>query len=161
MRGSKLLNLKEIADKGIALAAAQGMQVKTSIVYERMGSKLQSTWNAEIDRKWGQEMSAADADCPVEWMGSEEPLFMLYTSGSTGSPKGVLHTTAGYMLFATTTFQHVFGIKDFAQSANSAESDVFWCTADCGWITGHSYIVYGEQAASVVRAIHIPDPSNI
>lgn len=82
-------------------------------------------------------MEEAEAACYPEWMGAEDPLFMLYTSGSTGKPKGVLHTTAGYLLYAATTFKNVFDYK---------AGDVYWCTADIGWITGHTYVVYGPLA---------------
>lgn len=83
---------------------------------------------------WHEEMAKASADCPAEPFDSEHPLFILYTSGSTGKPKGILHTSAGYLLGTSSTHKWVFDLK---------EDDVYWCTADVGWITGHSYIVYG------------------
>ena len=83
---------------------------------------------------YGREVEKVDDDCPCEIMGAEDPLFILYTSGSTGKPKGLVHTTAGYMVYAAHTFQNVF---------QTDEQDLFWCTADIGWITGHSYITYG------------------
>jgi len=89
---------------------------------------------------WYHEEVRADdisRHCDIEWMDAEDPLFILYTSGSTGKPKGVLHTTGGYLLYAATTFRYVFDYHD---------EDVFWCTADIGWVTGHSYIVYGPLA---------------
>lgn len=82
-------------------------------------------------------MEEAESSCYPEWMAAEDPLFMLYTSGSTGKPKGVLHTTAGYLMYAATTFKIVFDYKP---------QDVYWCTADIGWITGHTYVVYGPLA---------------
>ena len=84
---------------------------------------------------WYHEaMAAADAECDPVWLDAEDPLFILYTSGSTGKPKGVLHTTGGYMIYTATTFKYIFDYQ---------EGDIWWCTADIGWITGHSYIVYG------------------
>lgn len=83
---------------------------------------------------WHEVVPIASSFCQPEWMQAEDPLFMLYTSGSTGKPKGVVHTTAGYMLYAATTFKYVFNYKP---------TDVYWCTADIGWITGHTYVVYG------------------
>ena len=93
---------------------------------------------------WHEEMAAQDIkpECPPEVMDAEDPLFILYTSGSTGKPKGVLHTQAGYLLFVMTTFKWIFDYKD---------EDIFWCTADIGWVTGHSYIVYGPLAAGATR----------
>ena len=91
---------------------------------------------------WYHEAVAdASADCPPEEMNAEDPLFILYTSGSTGKPKGVLHTTGGYMVYASMTHQYVFDYHD---------GDVYWCTADVGWVTGHSYIVYGPLANGAV-----------
>lgn len=82
-------------------------------------------------------MEDADTSCYPVWVNAEDPLFILYTSGSTGKPKGVLHTTAGYLIYAATTFKYVFDYK---------QNDVYWCTADIGWITGHTYVVYGPLA---------------
>ena len=86
---------------------------------------------------WDELVAKASPECPVEWLDSEAPAFLLYTSGSTGKPKGIIHTTGGYMVYAATTFKHVFDYREGA---------VYWCTADCGWITGHSYIAYGPTA---------------
>ncbi|MEO1539522.1 MAG: acetate--CoA ligase [Pseudomonadota bacterium] len=97
----------------------------------------QTTWVAGRDIDVRAEMAEASADCPVEPMNAEDPLFILYTSGSTGKPKGVVHTTGGYLVFAAMTHQYTFDYHD---------GDVFWCTADVGWVTGHSYIVYGPLA---------------
>ena len=89
------------------------------------------------DRWYHEEAAKVAADCPAEAMGAEDPLFILYTSGSTGKPKGVLHTSGGYLLYAAATHHYVFDYH---------EGDVYWCTADVGWVTGHSYIVYGPLA---------------
>ncbi|MGB3147170.1 MAG: acetate--CoA ligase, partial [Paracoccaceae bacterium] len=97
----------------------------------------QTTWIAGRDVDLLAEMAAASADCPAEEMGAEDPLFILYTSGSTGKPKGVVHTTGGYLVYAAMTHQYTFDYHD---------GDIFWCTADVGWVTGHSYIVYGPLA---------------
>lgn len=86
---------------------------------------------------WHDVVPEQSTDCIPEWVQAEDPLFMLYTSGSTGKPKGVVHTTAGYLLYAATTFKYVFDYKP---------NDVYWCTADIGWITGHTYVVYGPLA---------------
>jgi acetyl-CoA synthetase len=90
------------------------------------------------------------ATCPPEWVHAEHPLFLLYTSGSTGKPKGVLHTTAGYMLYAATTCKYVFNMKP---------GDVYWCTADCGWITGHTYLTYGPLLNGVASLVFEGVPS--
>ena len=89
------------------------------------------------DYFWHEEMAKASSDCPAEEMDAEDPLFILYTSGSTGKPKGVLHTTAGYLVYTSLTHQYVFDYHD---------GDIYWCTADIGWVTGHSYILYGPLA---------------
>ena len=91
-------------------------------------------WNQSRDNWWHELMENSNGDCEIEWMDSEDPLFMLYTSGSTGKPKGVLHSISGYMLYTATTFRYTFDHHD---------EDVYWCTADIGWITGHSYVTYG------------------
>lgn len=92
------------------------------------------SWNSSVDVWWDEATSSLSSECPVVWMDSEDPLFMLYTSGSTGKPKGVLHTVAGYMLYAATTFKYTFDYHP---------GDVYFCTADIGWITGHTYVTYG------------------
>ncbi len=133
-RSGKVIGLKVNADS--ALASCPG--VKTVIVYNRTNTKVDM--KAGRDVWWHEEMAAPDIkpECPPEIMDAEDPLFMLYTSGSTGKPKGVLHTQAGYILFVMTTFKWIFDYRD---------EDIFWCTADIGWVTGHSYIVYGPLAA--------------
>ncbi|GAA6076664.1 acyl-CoA synthetase short chain family member 2 like isoform X1, partial [Tachysurus ichikawai] len=100
-------------------------------------NKLQTPWNAECDVGWDDVVNGASEECEPEWLDAEDPLFILYTSGSTGKPKGILHTIAGYLLYTSLTFKHVFDYH---------LDDVYWCTADIGWITGHSYITYGPLA---------------
>ncbi len=131
-RRGKVLPLKETVD----VALSKSPTVKHCIVLQRCGNT--APMQAGRDLWWHEEMNKASADCPAEPLDSEASLFILYTSGSTGKPKGIRHTTAGYNLFAKKTFEWVFDIR---------EDDLFWCTADCGWITGHSYIVYGPLAA--------------
>ncbi len=130
-RGNKTLNLKGIVDT--ALQACPG--VETVLVVERTGEKI-----AMMDGRdhWMQPLlAAAAAECEPEVMEAEDPLFILYTSGSTGRPKGMVHTCAGYMVYTAYTFKNIFQYR---------EDDIYWCTADIGWITGHSYIVYGPLA---------------
>jgi acetyl-CoA synthetase len=135
MRGAKAVTLKDNADEACNLAAKQGVTVETCIVYERIGpDKIKAHMKEGRDIWWHEAMKKASPDCKPEWMDSEDPLFILYTSGSTGKPKGVLHTVGGYMVFTETTYKYVFEYQ---------EGDIFWCTADIGWVTGHSYIVYG------------------
>jgi acetyl-CoA synthetase len=133
-RSSKVIGLKSNADTALASCP----MVKTVIVCNRTNTKIDM--KAGRDFWWHEEMAAKDIkpECPPEVMDAEDPLFMLYTSGSTGKPKGVLHTQAGYILFVMTTFKWIFDYRD---------EDIFWCTADIGWVTGHSYIVYGPLAA--------------
>ena len=109
------------------------------IVVRRTGGDV--AWVEDRDVWYHEAMSAASADCPPEEMSAEDPMFILYTSGSTGKPKGVLHTTGGYMVYASMTHQYVFDYHD---------GDIYWCTADVGWVTGHSYIVYGPLANGAV-----------
>ncbi|MDA9930765.1 acetate--CoA ligase [Alphaproteobacteria bacterium] len=109
------------------------------LVVQRTGGNI--NWVDGRDVWYHEAMDAASADCPAEEMNAEDPMFILYTSGSTGKPKGVLHTTGGYMVYASMTHQYVFDYKD---------GDVYWCTADVGWVTGHSYIVYGPLANGAV-----------
>ena len=138
-RGAKAVPLKANADQAMTRAAARGVNVKTCVVYRRIGpEKMPVELKTGRDHWWHEVMEGASPDCEPEWMDSEDPLFILYTSGSTGKPKGVLHTTGGYMVYTTTTFQHIFDYHD---------GDIFWCTADIGWVTGHSYIIYGPLCA--------------
>ncbi|MFM0347317.1 acetate--CoA ligase [Paraburkholderia sp. RL17-347-BIC-D] len=130
MRGGKALPLKNIADEALAMGGCEA--VTSLIVYQRTGGKV--AWNEGRDL-WMHEVTQGESDqCAPEWVGAEHPLFILYTSGSTGKPKGVQHSTGGYLLWAAQTLKWTFDWKP---------SDVFWCTADIGWITGHSYITYG------------------
>ena len=133
-RSGKVIGLKNNADTALASCPT----VKTVIVYNRTNTKVDMKTGR--DSWWHEEMAAKDIkpECPPEVMDAEDPLFMLYTSGSTGKPKGVLHTQAGYILYVMTTFKWIFDYRD---------EDIFWCTADIGWVTGHSYIVYGPLAA--------------
>ncbi|MFA4886239.1 MAG: acetate--CoA ligase [Desulfotomaculaceae bacterium] len=131
-RAGKLINIKENADN--AMACCSG--ITDCIVVKRIEQECGMT--AGRDYWWHEQMDDASAVCEPEQMDAEDPLFILYTSGSTGKPKGVLHTTGGYMVYATTTFKYIFDYRD---------EDVFWCTADVGWVTGHSYLVYGPLSA--------------
>ncbi|OLY76551.1 acetyl-coenzyme A synthetase [Pseudomonas sp. ATCC PTA-122608] len=131
VRGGKPVALKQNVDK--ALASCPG--VSTVLVVQRTGAAV--NWTEGRDLKYQQALDTASDDCPPEPMEAEDPLFILYTSGSTGKPKGVLHTTGGYLLQAAMTFKYVLDYRD---------GEVFWCTADVGWVTGHSYIVYGPLA---------------
>ncbi len=138
LRGEKVINLKETSDEALKSCTS----VNSNIVVKRTGSQI--NWNKDIDFWWHDEMDKVMDEAPAEHMDSEDPLFILYTSGSTGKPKGVVHTTGGYMVYAAYTFKNVF------QYSNG---DVYFCAADIGWITGHSYIIYGpllEGATSVM-----------
>ena len=132
VRGGKPVPLKKNTDD--ALAKLPGADVKVLVV-KRTGGTI--AWNAARDIWLHDELAKVSADCKPEEMNAEDPLFILYTSGSTGKPKGVLHTTGGYLVYAALTHQYVFDYHD---------GDIFWCTADVGWVTGHSYIVYGPLA---------------
>ena len=131
IRGGKKVPLKTNADK----ACESTPSIQKMIVVQRGGAPVE--WQEGRDVWYHEAMASASADCPAEAMDAEDPLFILYTSGSTGKPKGVLHTTAGYLLYTAITHQYVFDYKD---------GDIYWCTADVGWVTGHSYIVYGPLA---------------
>ena len=129
-RGGRTVPLKANVDQ-----ALQGMKGVSSVLVLRVtGCSSSVEWNKERDIDLAEAMAAASPDCPVEEMDSEDPLFILYTSGSTAKPKGVLHTSGGYLLYAAMTFRYVFDYRD---------GDSYWCTADVGWVTGHSYVVYG------------------
>ena len=131
LRAGKHIRLKDIADE----ACKKAPSIEKVIVFKRNAEPCQMV--AGRDVWWHDEMAKASADCPPETMKAEDLLFILYTSGSTGKPKGVVHSTAGYLLHSALTTKYVFDIH---------EHDVFWCTADIGWVTGHSYIVYGPLA---------------
>jgi acetyl-CoA synthetase len=128
IRGGKKIPLKQNADKAINNCP----DVRHCIVVKRTGGSID--WSKTRDIDYNQAIKDISADCDPEWMDSEDPLFVLYTSGSTGKPKGVVHTTAGYLLMTAMTHKYTFDYKP---------GDVYWCTADVGWITGHSYILYG------------------
>ncbi|WP_029034528.1 acetate--CoA ligase [Salinimicrobium terrae] len=143
-RGSKKVNLKEMCDK--ALEETPG--VETVIVYRRT---VEPTPMKEgRDKFWFDELQKAEKECPAEVMDAEDMLFILYTSGSTGKPKGMVHTVGGYMVGTTYTFQNVFQLE---------KHDVYWCTADIGWITGHSYIIYGPLASGATTVMFEGVPS--
>ena len=140
VRGGKRLPLKAIVDEAICLGGCETVQ--NVIVYRRTGGDV--AWNASRDRWLHEEMQAQGETCEPEWVGAEHPLFLLYTSGSTGKPKGVQHSTGGYLLHAALTTQWTFDLKS---------DDVFWCTADIGWVTGHTYITYGPLALGGTQVV--------
>ena len=131
IRGGKIIPLKENTDAALKLCSS----IKKCIVVKRTGNDI--NWVEGRDVWYHEAISKVDNECQPEEMNAEDPLFILYTSGSTGKPKGVLHTTAGYIVYASITHKYVF---------NYIDGDIYWCTADVGWVTGHSYIVYGPLA---------------
>ena len=162
MRGGKPIPLKENVDAALALAGTESVQ--HVIVVHRTGNEI--VFHADRDLWYHMIIMEVTDICPPEPMNAEDPLFILYTSGSTGKPKGVLHTTGGYLTYVNSTFREVFDLK---------QDDVFWCTADVGWITGHSYVLYGPlsngttslmfegvpQYPSWARTGHIIDKHNV
>jgi acetyl-CoA synthetase len=144
VRGGKIIPLKKIADE----ALEQCPNVKKCIVVKHTGGDI--NWHNERDVSYEKFFNAASVKCEPEVMNAEDPLFILYTSGSTGKPKGVLHTTGGYMVYASMTHQYIFDYKP---------KDIYWCTADIGWVTGHSYIIYGplSNAATTIMFEGIPN----
>ena len=142
-RGAKTIALKEIADEALNSCST----VNCCLVLQRTQQEVQ--WNS-IDKWWHEELEKVDDNCPAEVMDSEDPLFILYTSGSTGKPKGMVHTCGGYMVYTAYTFKNVFQCQP---------NDVYWCTADIGWITGHSYIVYGPLANGATTVMFEGVPS--
>ena len=138
VRGGKTIPLKANTDKALDMCP----DCKTVIVVKRTGGDID--WQDGRDYWYHEEMAKVDANCPPAEVGAEDPMFILYTSGSTGKPKGVLHTTGGYMVYASMTFKYVFDYQP---------GDVYWCTADVGWVTGHSYIVYGPLATGATGVI--------
>jgi acetyl-CoA synthetase len=140
MRGGKPLPLKSIIDDALGMGGCDA--VRNVIVYRRTGGNVGFSAGRDV---WMHELTNAQADtCEPEWVGAEHPLFILYTSGSTGKPKGVQHSSGGYLLWAALTMKWVFDIKP---------SDVFWCTADIGWVTGHTYITYGPLACGATEVV--------
>lgn len=162
MRGGKPIFLKENVDAALSLAGTESVQ--NVIVVHRTGNPIEM--KPQRDLWYHMEIMSVNDICPPEPMKAEDPLFILYTSGSTGKPKGVLHTTGGYLTYVNSTFREVFDLK---------QDDIFWCTADVGWITGHSYVIYGPlsngattvmfegvpQYPSWARTGHIVDKHNV
>jgi len=143
MRGAKPIQLKTQIDATLELGKANNdFAVDSVIVFRRLAGECPMVTGR--DTWWHDEMAAVDANCECEWVESEAPLFMLYTSGSTGTPKGIVHSTAGYMVGTYSTFKYTFDYK---------RGEVYWCTADVGWITGHSYVVYGPLLAGATTVM--------
>jgi acetyl-CoA synthetase len=132
VRGGRAVPLKKNVDEALA---NPDVNIDKVLVLKRTGGDI--AWDSERDVWWHEATSSVSADCPPKEMNAEDPLFILYTSGSTGKPKGVLHTTGGYLVYATMTFKYVFDYQP---------GETFWCTADVGWITGHTYLIYGPLA---------------
>jgi acetyl-CoA synthetase len=138
VRGGKTIPLKANVDQALQSCP----NVHTVLTVRRTANKVD--WQEGRDVWYHDAVASVESECPVEWMDAEDPLFILYTSGSTGKPKGVLHTTGGYLLFAAITHKYVFDYHD---------GDIYWCTADVGWVTGHSYIVYGPLANGAISLV--------
>ena len=128
---AKTIPLKQIVDDALSKCP----NVKKCLVIKRTDNKI--NWVEGRDEYYNDIVSSVKQDCVPEKMAAEDPLFILYTSGSTGKPKGVLHTTGGYLVYASMTHEYIFNYKS---------GDIYWCTADIGWVTGHSYIIYGPLA---------------
>ena len=155
LRGTKLLDLKSIVDSAIGLGG-DGCRIThcLCVANERAVPFSESAFILERDFWWKETVEKMSSTCETEWVDAEDALFMLYTSGSTGKPKGVVHTTGGYMVYAATTTKYVFDLKP---------GDLFWCTADCGWITGHTYVTYGPLLNGATSLVfegvpNYPDP---
>jgi len=144
VRGGKIIPLKKITDEALSKCRS----IKKCVVVKRTGNQI--NWVDDRDVWYNDIISSAYDECNPEEMNAEDPLFILYTSGSTGKPKGVLHTTGGYMVYTSMTHQYIFNYKD---------KDIYWCTADIGWVTGHSYIIYGplSNGATTVMFEGIPN----
>ncbi len=139
-RGGKQLPLKAIVDEALALGGCDS--IRQVVVYRRTGGSI--GWTAGRDAWLHELMAGQPASCEPEWVGAEHPLFLLYTSGSTGKPKGVQHSSGGYLLHASLTTQWTFDLHD---------EDIFWCTADIGWVTGHTYIAYGPLSLGATQVV--------
>lgn len=144
-RGGKIIELKAAADKALNHGCAS---IEKVIVYKRSGHGVPMQTGRDV--WWSDAIADQAAQCEPVWVESEHPLFLLYTSGSTGKPKGIQHSSAGYLLGAVVTLQWVFDIRD---------DDVFWCTADVGWVTGHSYVAYGPLACGATMMIYEGSPA--
>ena len=151
-RRGAVVPLKQNVDEALTLKDAQGellaKTIEKVIVLRRANNEVQFQEGRDV--WWHRELESVDAHCPAEKMDSEAPLFILYTSGSTGKPKGILHTTGGYLLYAKLTAKYVFDLRD---------EDVYWCTADVGWVTGHSYVVYGPLANGATSLMYEGAPN--
>jgi acetyl-CoA synthetase len=151
-RRGTVVPLKHNVDEALVLKDAQGdllaRTIEKVIVLRRAGNEVQL--HEGRDLWWHEELAKVDAHCPAEKLDSEAPLFILYTSGSTGKPKGILHTTGGYLLYAKLTSKYVFDLRP---------EDVYWCTADIGWVTGHSYVVYGPLANGATSLMYEGAPN--
>jgi acetyl-CoA synthetase len=151
-RRGAVVPLKQNVDEALTLKDAKGellaKSIEKVIVLRRANNEVQ--FHEGRDLWWHRELESVDAHCPAENMDSEAPLFILYTSGSTGKPKGILHTTGGYLLYAKLTTKYVFDLRD---------EDTFWCTADVGWVTGHSYVVYGPLANGATSLMYEGAPN--
>jgi acetyl-CoA synthetase len=141
MRGGKVMPLKSIVDETLGLGNCES--VHSVIVYRRAGNNVE--WNDNLDIWWHDLFNSQPTHCEPEWVGAEHPLFILYTSGSTGKPKGVQHSSGGYLLGTIMTMLWVFDYKP---------SDIFWCTADVGWVTGHSYVTYAPLAVGATQVMY-------
>ena len=144
IRGGKIIPLKKITDEALLSCP----NVKKCVVVKRTGNKVD--WNEDRDVSYDEIIRKSSDKCEPEEMSAEDPLFILYTSGSTGKPKGVLHTTGGYMVYASMTHQYIFDYK---------KNDIYWCSADIGWVTGHSYIIYGplSNGATTIMFEGVPN----
>ncbi len=138
-RGPKHIPVKEVVDKAISMGCDS---IETVLVHKNTGDEV--AWNQPLDKWWHEQVDHQSTECPAEVMEAEDMLFILYTSGSTGKPKGVVHTCGGYMVYTAYTFMNVFQYQP---------GDVYWCTADIGWITGHSYIIYGPLLAGATSVM--------
>jgi len=151
-RRGAVVPLKQNVDEALTLKDPKGellaKSIEKVIVLRRANNEVQ--FHEGRDLWWHRELESVDAHCPAERMDSEAPLFILYTSGSTGKPKGILHTTGGYLLYAKLTTKYVFDLRD---------EDTFWCTADVGWVTGHSYVVYGPLANGATSLMYEGAPN--
>ena len=144
VRGGRRVPLKRNVDTALEACPL----VHTVLVLRQTG--VESVWNSARDVYWHELVAGQSDECPCEEMGAEDTLFILYTSGSTGKPKGVLHTTGGYMVYASLTHEWVFDYRD---------GEVYWCTADIGWITGHTYLVYGPLANGATTVVFAGVPN--